>query len=70
MCSRFYLIANFLKRGFRLKQTKQELQDLGLKIEEGNIPVVPISAVTKEGIPELIDALLLEAGLMDIKADR
>lgn len=59
-----------LFRAFRLKQTKQELQDLGLNIEEGNVPVIPISAITKEGIPELLDALLLEAGLMDIKADR
>jgi translation initiation factor IF-2 len=61
---------NFFKRGFRIKQTKQELTQLGLNLTEGNTPAISISAMTGEGIPELLDAILLEAGLMDIKADK
>eukprot|EP01127_Copromyxa_protea_P019938 TRINITY_DN6570_c0_g1_i1.p1 TRINITY_DN6570_c0_g1~~TRINITY_DN6570_c0_g1_i1.p1 ORF type:complete len:730 (+),score=194.63 TRINITY_DN6570_c0_g1_i1:18-2207(+) len=58
------------RKGFKFKQTKTELTQLGLNLEEGNTPAIAISAVSKEGIPELIDAILLEAGLMDIKADK
>jgi translation initiation factor IF-2 len=47
------------------------LQQLGLLLEEwgGDIAVVPVSALTGEGVDELLDRLLLEAEMLELNAD-
>jgi len=50
---------------------KQQLADAGLLIEEwgGDVICVPISAKDKEGIPELLENLLLVAEMENIRAN-
>jgi translation initiation factor IF-2 len=50
---------------------KQQLADLDLKSDEwgGNTLVVPVSARTKEGIDDLLEAILLVADETDIRAN-
>jgi translation initiation factor IF-2 len=50
---------------------KKQLDKLDLKLEEygGDIPVVPLSAKTGEGIPKLLDMILLVAELNEIKEE-
>jgi translation initiation factor IF-2 len=50
---------------------KQQLADLDLKSDEwgGNTLVVPVSARTKEGIEDLLEAILLVADETDIRAN-
>ncbi len=49
----------------------QQLANLGLNPEEwgGNVGMVQTSAVTGQGIDELLERILLEAELMELKAD-
>jgi len=52
-------------------KVKSELSSEGLQPEEwgGDTVVVPTSAVTKEGIDELLEILALESELMELKAN-
>jgi translation initiation factor IF-2 len=52
-------------------RVKQQLADLDLKSDEwgGNTLVVPVSARTKEGIDDLLEAILLVADETDIRAN-
>jgi translation initiation factor IF-2 len=52
-------------------RVKQQLSAIGLVPEDwgGNTAMLPVSALTGEGVPELLDRLLLEAEVLDLKAD-
>ncbi|MDR2468666.1 MAG: translation initiation factor IF-2 [Spirochaetaceae bacterium] len=54
-----------------IDKVKSQLSELGLQPEEwgGQTMFVPISALKKEGIPSLIEAILLQAEILDLKAD-
>jgi len=53
------------------ERVKQELGNYGLAPEEwgGDTIVAPVSAKTKEGIPHLLDMLLLQADVLELKAN-
>ncbi len=53
------------------ERVKGELASHGLQAEEwgGSVPMVPCSAVTKQGINDLLDAVLLLAEMEELKAD-
>lgn len=59
------------KPGADINRTKQQLTEHNLLIEEwgGETVVIPVSAKTKEGIPELLDMVLLVADVEELKAD-
>lgn len=54
-----------------LNRIKQQLADQDLLIEEwgGDTVLQPVSAITKQGINELLDMVLLVADVEDVKAD-
>jgi len=51
---------------------KQELANNGLTPDDwgGNVPMVPMSAKTGEGIQHLLEMILLQAEMLDLKAPR
>ncbi|HVP57356.1 MAG TPA: translation initiation factor IF-2 [bacterium] len=51
---------------------KQELAGNGLTPDDwgGNVPMVPVSAKTGEGIQHLLEMILLQAAMLDLKAPR
>jgi len=55
-----------------IQAVKQRLSELGLTPEEwgGETQVVECSAKTGEGLPELMEAILLQAEVLELKADR
>lgn len=59
------------KEGANPDRVKQELAEQDLLIEEwgGDIVVVPVSAKTGEGIPALLDMLLLVSDVEELKAE-
>lgn len=59
------------KEGSDINRAKQQLSEQDLLIEEwgGDIVVVPVSAKTKEGIPKLLDMVLLVSDLEELRAD-
>lgn len=59
------------KEGADINRIKQQLAEQELMVEEwgGDIVVVPVSAKTKQGIPELLDMILLLADVEDLRAD-
>lgn len=59
------------KTGADINKVKQQLSDNGILIEEwgGDVVVVPVSAKTKEGIPQLLDFILLISDIDELKAD-
>ncbi len=59
------------KEGANEALVKQQLSEQNLLIEEwgGDVVVVPVSAKTKQGIPQLLDMLLLVADVEELKAD-
>lgn len=59
------------KEGADINRAKQQLSEQDLLIEEwgGDIVVVPVSAKTNEGIPQLLDMVLLVADVEDLRAD-
>jgi translation initiation factor IF-2 len=59
------------KPGADLNRIKQQLSENDLLIEEwgGDTVVLPVSAKTKDGIPELLDMILLVSDVEDLKAD-
>ena len=59
------------KANANLDRVKKELSDRGLMPEDwgGDTVMVPISALKREGIPELLDMILLTADILDLKAN-
>ncbi|MEN9852491.1 MAG: translation initiation factor translation initiation factor [Candidatus Parcubacteria bacterium] len=59
------------KPGADIEKTKSGLVEAGIYVEGfgGDIPCVPISAKTGEGIPELLQTILLVAELAELKGD-
>lgn len=59
------------KEGANPDRVKQQLADQDLLVEEwgGDIVVVPVSAKTGQGIPELLDMLLLVSDVEELKAE-
>jgi len=54
-----------------LDRVKKQLAEQGLVPEDwgGKTIMIPVSAKTKQGIPQLLEMLLLEAELLELKAD-
>jgi translation initiation factor IF-2 len=54
-----------------IERVKKELADYGVLIEEwgGSVPIAKISALTGEGVDELMDLILLQAEVLDLKAN-
>ncbi len=59
------------KPNANLDRVKKELADRGLQAEDwgGDTVMVPISALKREGISELLDMILLTADILDLKAN-
>lgn len=59
------------KEGANIPQLKQQLAEQDLLVEEwgGDTVVVEVSAKTKQGIPELLDMILLVADVEELKAE-
>ncbi len=59
------------KAGADVEKTKASLAEHEIYVEGygGDVPVVPISALTGAGVPELLDMVMLVADLADLKAD-
>ena len=59
------------KQVSNLERTKQSLAENGIYVEGwgGDIPIVPVSAITGLGIDELLDMVLLLADITDLQAD-
>lgn len=59
------------KEGADVNRIKQQLSEQGLLIEEwgGDTILLPVSAKSKQGIPELLDMLLLVTDVEDLRAD-
>jgi translation initiation factor IF-2 len=60
------------KPGASVERTKNSLTENGIYIEGygGSVPAVPISSKTGEGIPELLDMILLVAEMSELKGDK
>jgi translation initiation factor IF-2 len=54
-----------------IERVKKELGDYGVTIEEwgGTVPVAKISALTGQGTDELLDLILLQSAVLDLKAN-
>ncbi|MEO8065869.1 MAG: translation initiation factor IF-2 [Candidatus Doudnabacteria bacterium] len=54
-----------------IERVKKELADYGVLVEEwgGTTPVAKISALTGAGVDDLLDLILLQAEVMDLKAN-
>lgn len=54
-----------------IERVKKELSDFGVVIEEwgGKVPVAKISALTGLGVDELLDLILLQAEILELKAN-
>ncbi len=54
-----------------VERVKKELADFGVLIEEwgGTVPVAKISGMTGQGVDELLDLILLQAEVMDLRAN-
>ena len=59
------------KESANLERAKQSLAENEIYVENygGSIPCVPVSAKSGEGVPELLDMVLLMAELEELKAD-
>jgi translation initiation factor IF-2 len=59
------------KEGADVNRIKQQLADQNLLIEEwgGDTVIVEVSALTKQGIPKLLDMILLVADVEDLRAE-
>jgi translation initiation factor IF-2 len=54
-----------------VERVKKELSDFGVLVEEwgGTVPVALLSALTGQGVDELLDLILLQAEVLDLKAN-
>ncbi len=59
------------KPGANVEKVKQELSEQGLVASDwgGNVEMVPVSAHTKEGINDLLEMVLLQADILELKAN-
>lgn len=59
------------KTGADINRLKQQLSENGLMPDDwgGDTVVLPVSAKTKEGLPELLDMVILVADVEELKAD-
>ena len=59
------------KVGANVERIKQELTEYGLVSEEwgGDTIMVPVSALTKEGLDQLLEMILLVADVAELKAN-
>lgn len=59
------------KRETNVDRVKSQLADLGLTPDGwgGDAPVVPVSAKTGEGIPDLLEMVLLQADILELRAN-
>ena len=60
------------KEGADINRVYSQLSEQGLMWDGwkgGDTPVIPVSAKTKEGVPELLDMILLVTDVEDLKAD-
>lgn len=61
------------KEGANAGMVKGQLAEQGVvpddKVWGGDVPMLEVSAITKQGIPELLDMVLLTADVEDLKAD-
>ncbi len=55
----------------QLEKIKKQLSDKGILVEEygGDVPIVPLSAKTGEGVDKLLEIILLVAEMHELKAD-
>ncbi|KAG5178629.1 hypothetical protein JKP88DRAFT_261371 [Tribonema minus] len=53
------------------KRIANQLLEHGIEVEEygGSIPIVPVSGKTGEGLGDLVEAVLLQAEVMELRAD-
>ncbi len=53
------------------ERVKTELTEAGIVVEEygGDVPIVPVSAKTRQGLDELLEMILLVADLQELKAN-
>ncbi len=60
------------KPGADLDRIKRELSDHNILVEDwgGKIQSIPVSAKTGEGIEDMLNAILLEAEMLELKANR
>ncbi len=54
-----------------IERVKKELSDYGVLIEEwgGKTPIAKVSALTGQGVDELLDLILLQAEVLDLRAN-
>lgn len=54
-----------------IERVKKELSDFGVLIEEwgGNVPIALISGLSGKGVDDLLDLILLQAEVLDLKAN-
>lgn len=59
------------KEGANADRVKTQIAELGLQPEDwgGNTPVVSVSALTNQGIPDLLQTILIVAELQNLKAN-
>ena len=59
------------KPGSNIDKTKQNLAENEIFVEGwgGTVPVVPISAKNGQGIPDLLEMIILQADLLDLKGE-
>ncbi|MFC1550816.1 translation initiation factor IF-2, partial [Candidatus Neomarinimicrobiota bacterium] len=60
------------KPGIDLDKVKRELSDHKVLVEDwgGKVQCIPTSAKTGDGVPDLLNAILMEAELLELKANR
>lgn len=59
------------KEAANLDRLRADLSENGIQVEEwgGTIPMVPVSALTKKGIDELLEMIFLQADVLELKAN-
>jgi len=57
--------------GANLERVKNELANAGVQVEEygGTVPAVAVSARTRQGLDDLLEVLLLQSDVLDLKAN-
>lgn len=59
------------KETANLDKLKADLAEHGIQVEDwgGNVPLVPVSALTGQGIPDLLEMVFLQSDVMELKAN-
>lgn len=65
------VITKIDKQNVNLDKIKIQLNSAGVSIEEfgGDVPVVPVSALEGTNIDRLQEVIMMQAGLLDLRAD-